>query len=230
MTGLSAIARADSLVRVLEVQGELAVPELANALELPASTTYRLLRQLLEAGWVEPGERRGAYRLGPWFLKVAARMEFQLDVRRVARPWMVDLVGSSGAAVTLWVEREGRAVCVEREVPVLSNTLPPEVGDSVPLLRGAGPLALLAFGPDRVLARSGERADARVPAVRRAGVAIECDPVHGTTGFAAPVRNHRGELVAALTLTTVGEGYEPAAWVRAAADAIGGCLGFLEVG
>jgi DNA-binding IclR family transcriptional regulator len=229
VSGLTVLARADSLVRILEAEGEVPVADLAGALGLPVSTTYRLLRQLVESGWVEQGGQRGTYRLGAYFLKIAARMESHLEFRSAARPRMRELLEETGCATTLLVERDDRAVCVERLVPVPSNVLVPEVGDSVPLDRGPGPLLLLALGPDHgVPAGAQARGDvgARIAAVRRAGVAIEHDAVAGTTGFAAPVRNHRGELVAALTLTTVAGGYEMATCVQDAADAVSRSLGF----
>lgn len=225
-SGLSAITRAESLVRVLDGGRQVSVADLALSLATPPTTTYRLVRQLLEAGWVEQGTERGTYRLGPYFLKIAARMESRMDVRDAARPRMRDLVEQTGCASTLLVERAGRAVCVEREVPVPANTLTPRIGDSSPLHRGAGPLLLLASLPNP----GREDLGALVAAVRWDGVAVDHDTEAGTTSFATPVRNHRAELVAALTLTVVQPERGPAAAevaaLRTAAASISRHLGF----
>ncbi|MFC7647543.1 helix-turn-helix domain-containing protein [Streptosporangium lutulentum] len=53
--GLEIIWKADSLVRVLSRDGESTVAQLAEAVNEPLSSTYRLLADLKQIGWVERG-------------------------------------------------------------------------------------------------------------------------------------------------------------------------------
>lgn len=212
MNGLQVIARADAVLRTLEVEETMTVPELAAALESPVSSTYRLLRRLTDAGWVEPAPARGEYRLGPYLLGVASRVERQLDLPALARPLMATLVDATGLAATLLVERGDRAVCVERRVPPAATALAPQIGDSLPLHAGAGALLLLAHLPDRERAEALEGGTAherrlipddleqQIVAARSQAPIRSHDALFGADTLAAPIWNHRGELVAALTL------------------------------
>lgn len=229
MSGLRAIARADAVLRALETHGTMSAADLAAALGSPVSSTYRLLRLLTSAGWVEPALRRGDYRLGPYILTIASKVEKQLDLRTLAHEPMAGLVEVTGLAITLLVERGDRAVCIERRVPPAANTLTPQIGDSVPLHAGAGPLLLLAHLPERARAAAlagcteAERdlipddLDQRIATALSHRVMRSHDDLLGADTLAAPVRNHRGELVAALTLHRVHEGRGA---LGAAADAL----------
>lgn len=212
MSGLQVVARADTVLRALEAHGAMTVADLAEAINSPSSSTYRLLSRLSASGWVEPAPRRGEYRLGPYFLRIAAEIEKQLDVRRLALDPMQVLTERTGCASTLLIARGDRAVCIERSVPQASNTLVPRIGDSLPLFAGAGPLLLLAHMPERERERSlasytGHDLALMPPDLRQrisdaaaADPASSHDDLFGTPTLAARIWNHREELVAALAL------------------------------
>ncbi|MGN7212779.1 IclR family transcriptional regulator [Brachybacterium paraconglomeratum] len=218
MSGLQVVARADAVLRALQAQGAMTVPDLADAIDSPPSSTYRLLGRLSASGWVEAAPRRGEYRLGPYFLKIAAEVEKQLDVRTLARGHMEALTENTGCASTLLIARGDRAVCIERSVPQTSNTLVPRIGDSLPLFAGAGPLMLLAHMPESERERSlasytGRDLELippdlgqRISNAASADLASSHDDLFGIPTLAARIWNHRDELVAALALHGEPEG------------------------
>jgi DNA-binding IclR family transcriptional regulator len=219
VAGLSAVARADAVVRVLDERGEVTVPELAKALNSPQSSVYRLVGQLASFAWVEPGSVRGAYRLGTYFLKVGAAVAARLDVREVAREPIKVLAESVGSASTLMIHRLGRAVCVDRAVAPSAAVLALQVGDSVPLLEGAGALVLLAFLPSKerttvlesysdsglVGLPDNDELEALLNGIRKEGCVFSTDDRMGTASCAVPIFNHRREVVASLAMNGVKE-------------------------
>lgn len=213
------LAKAAAVIEALE-KSESTIAEIADTVGEPVSTLYRLVKSLVVIGWVEPSTRRGRYRLGLEFLRVGGLVEDSIDVREVAVPSLRRLAAETGSAVLLFIRRGLHAVCVERVEGrrVTSNAI--QLGDSLSLYRGAGPLALLAFSPagerDALLEQMAaapdlepqvpaqERLRRRIEQVRLDGYAISDESVlQGATAIAAPVFNHRGELEASISVTGI---------------------------
>ena len=70
---------------------EWTVGELSAALNLPTSTTHRLLRDLHALGWVDQRSPRGGYRLGPRAYALTSQQPYQADIIQRAQPVMQQL-------------------------------------------------------------------------------------------------------------------------------------------
>lgn len=217
--GLEILTKANAVVGALEREQELTAQQIAELVDEPVSSTYRLLQSLAAIDWVETGTRRGLFRLGVSFMRVGGRFEDQIEVRREAFEPMRRLRLDSGWTTVLCVRRGLRAVCVERFDGPQIRSMALQVGDSLPLFVGAASLAILAFLPagerkgllaqfatkraldglappapedlELVLADTAERGYAR----------SDSEVTVGMAGLAAPVFNHRGELVASLSMS-----------------------------
>lgn len=214
--GLEILAKANALVRVLSSDGESTVAQLADAVDEPLSSTYRLLANLTQIGWVERGSGRGLYRLGRFFVRIGGLAEDFVDVRERAIPHLRDLLAETGATTYLCVRRGLRGVCIERLEGPDVHALNFRVGDSLRLNVGGAPKALLANLPpeeqlyvkDGLAARSGEprgplgkELDDEIELIRGRGWAeSDGDVTVGIAAIGAPVFNHRGELEAAVSI------------------------------
>ncbi|KGJ72820.1 iclR family transcriptional regulator [Cryobacterium roopkundense] len=216
--GLEILAKADAVIQALEGQGELTAAAIAVAVDEPMSSTYRLLTNLASIGWVDPGSRRGLFRLGVQFMRIGGRLEDQISVRDAAVPSLKALLASTGATSFLCLRRGTRAVCVERFEGRDVRSLAMSLGDSLPLYLGAAPVALFAHLPDSergaVIEQldSSRAADASIPSraelnriaeeTRVRGYSIsDGDVTPGIAAIGAPVFNHRGEIEAALSIS-----------------------------
>jgi len=220
--GLEILAKADAVITALEIHGELAVARIAEIVGEPVSSTYRLLQNLTTLEWVESGSKRGLYRLGLAFLRVGVKLESQLDIRQAALGPLKQLREASGCTAFMCVLRGDRAVCIERVEGVNVRSLAMQLGDSLPLYVGAAPTAILAYLP------TGERRDylqrfqnggegpytvpsikslsAKLEETRSQGYSVsDGDVTPGITAIGAPVFNHRGELVAAVSASGLRE-------------------------
>lgn len=216
--GLAVLEKADNVLELLEPGGDWTALQIAAATDEPVSSTYRLLAGLRRIGLVEPGTRRGRFRLGLYAMELGAACDDRISLRRCAAPWLDWLRASTSATAFLMLRRGMDAVCVDRVVGRGVRSLAMRLGGSLPLYSGAGPRALLAFLED------GERAsvlahfellsgsDPAVPSqrelhrwieqVRISGVAISDEDVTlGIAAVGAPIFNHRGELAAALSVS-----------------------------
>jgi DNA-binding IclR family transcriptional regulator len=87
--GHGPIQRAADLLRLLaEAEDSVAVRDVAKALDLPASTSHRLLRQFVSAGFVvaDPATRR--YRVGPVLQRLAALIHSRADLAKTVQPYL----------------------------------------------------------------------------------------------------------------------------------------------
>jgi IclR family KDG regulon transcriptional repressor len=241
----------DRALRILEGFGErqLGVSEIAREQGLTKSTAFRLVSTLRRAGYLQQDAETGRYALGLRLLDLGQKVARGLDVRRVARPAMFALAERTRASVFLAVLFQGRAVNVEQvdssePVRVAFNgpdfgLLPHTIATGKVLLaalpsaerdRAVAALDLPALTPytltshDEVL-RELERID-------RQGYAVnDQEQVLGVRGVAAPVRDHRGEVIAAISAAAPAVRLTRellptyAVWVRAAADEISRNLG-----
>ena len=94
------------------------------------------------------GPQRGRYRLGIDLAAIAGR-RVSLDIRQLASPELGRLMKTRESAY-LCVPHDRRAVCIERIDGGFIQAAELPLGGSLPLHRGAGSLAILAFEPKNI--------------------------------------------------------------------------------
>jgi DNA-binding IclR family transcriptional regulator len=215
---MSVITKARRVLSALSETSELSVAQIAVALNEPINSIYRIVGHLEGIRWVERAERRGRYRLGVDLIDIAQAVEASLDVRQLALPVLAELNARTAESTYLCVPHDRRAVCIERfdGTAIQASEMP--LGGSLPLHRGAGSLAILAFESAitrraYIAALSGAEAnpftDADVDTledtierVRTDCIAIsDGDVTPGVFTVAAPVFDHRGGIVGSIALS-----------------------------
>ena len=210
---IGSVARAIALLDVLaESNGGARVNELARRIGVNPSTASRLLGTL-EAGGLVEREPGGPYRLGLKLVALSDRVLGQLDVRELARPWLIWLVEETGETATLSVPGGGEAITVDfvpsrSSVASLARLGRPSVAHAT----AAGKVMLALGGPpaegrgeltaftDRTITDPRALAD-ELDRIRSAGLAEavgEREP--DLNALAAPVLGRGGELTAILGL------------------------------
>ena len=244
------IAKAAALLDQLAEEGESTAARLGEALGEPRTSVYRLIRMLVGVGFVEPGSRRGTYRLGLRLFRLGGAVVARFDERQAALPYMEHLHDVTGETVFLCVRRGLQAVCIERIEGSHVVSLALRLGGALPLHAGAAPRALLAAEPraawDRYCELAGElepftpatprtreQLHEELESARRLGYSVsDGDVTVGIAALGAPIRNVRGTVTAALSISGVRErilgvrAEEMAALVTSAADAVSIALGF----
>ena len=213
MAGLSRFV--DVLRLFGEAKSDWTVPEIAEALGVPASTVYRTVRELLAASFLEPA-REGHYRLGAVFI------EYDRLIR------MTDPLVRAGSALLRDVALQARIPCVAVLCRLYGDTVmciaeetaqaPPfwtsyERGRPRPLTRGATSKVILAQLPTRRLkkllahepshpfAMSPAELREELAAIRKRGYCVTRGEVdHGLMGLAVPVSIPDQALNASLSL------------------------------
>jgi len=195
---------------------ELGVTEVAGALERPKSTVSRWLAAMERADFLERDGDSGRYRVS---LRLAALGEVArqtTSLQRSARPYLARLASVTGETANLTLLVGTEAVNVEgadSPRPVMHVGW---IGRRMPLHATASGKVLLAYADNALISTalggrlrqltpktitSARALRAELERVRARGYATvwaELEP--DLAAVAAPVRNHRGDVVAALAL------------------------------
>ncbi len=196
----------------------LGVTEVASRVDLPRSTTHRLL-QALETRWLVAQDaltQRYTLGLGLVALASAVLQERNLLLAPSQGP-MEKLRNLTGETVCIHVPSGLERVCIRQVESPHAVRCTLEIGRPMPLYCGASGKLLLAFMPERIVDKVIETtrlvpltpstitdpADLRreLEMVRRDGYAVsfeETSPLGA--GVAAPVRDAQGQVIACVTV------------------------------
>lgn len=243
---LETVDRALQLLALFERPGqELSVGAIATRLRIHRSGASRLAGTLAERGYLERAAASDAYRLGPQLRRLGMLAVASIDLVADSRDAMDGLAERVGETVVLSVLDGQDAVDVAQvDGPHLVGAKQ-WVGQRSPLHASSDGKVLLAFGGVdvaglRVTALTGRTVTSRsaigdeLDEVRSRGWAYAVgEAEEGLNGAAAPVFDHQGRCVAALSVCApeyrLPEHELPGlgAQVRAAADQVSSRLGYL---
>jgi DNA-binding IclR family transcriptional regulator len=209
------LVKADEILEFLRQRGEMTVAQIADGVDEPRSSVYRLLATLEEIEFVEANQD-GRFQLGLRLFALSKIVATHLLIVPAARPTMEDLSDRTGETVFLVARYGFEAVCLERLDGARVQSMAPEIGGSLPLHIGAGPQVLLANAEpeliDKYLSGDLEKRTehsivdrnewrSRLAEIRETGSAIsDEDLVPGIAAVGSPIRDASGSVVAALAL------------------------------
>jgi DNA-binding IclR family transcriptional regulator len=195
------------------------ISELSRELHLSKSHVHQLLKSLEEKGFAQRDLILQRYKLGFKLMELGEIVSRTLDVRRAAAPFMQDLQRQVGGTVSLRVLDNDELLVVERIEPSDFLRVAYPVGTRLPYNHGAGGKVLLAFmdqaerkslfrrKPLKKLTKKTitdpKRLETELNTIRKRDFALskgEAVP-GGAVGVAAPIRDSRGTVTAALAVT-----------------------------
>ena len=244
--GTQAIRRAVTLLKAFDDDHPAwSLSELAREMGLNKTTAYRLLSALEREGLLgrAPDER---YVLGPEIVVLGGRALRANNLRAVTRPELERLAEETRETASLEILSGHEMLVIDEIVGGHLMSGVPDLGSRWPLHASSTGLAVLAFRPDtdellpRVLTPvTPATLTGRVPlrtelaCIRARGYSIADETLeHGLIALAAPIYDHDGRVVAALSVAgpklrltaecvpTIGDG------VRAAAEQVSARLGY----
>lgn len=194
----------------------IGVTELGQVVGLHKSTAYRLLSTLRANGYVEQYKDSERYRLGNKILSLGLEVLINLDFRKEALPFMRELVAISRETVQLAVLDSHQVLVVERDQS--PETITVNLGLRTDVHCTAEGKVLLAYLPAedviRILSEGKMRQYtvntltdtnnmlAQLEKVRNQGYAINAEELaEGLRAVAAPVFDHAGRVIAALSIS-----------------------------
>lgn len=197
---------------------ELTFTEVVSITGLGRTNAHKLLKSLVSLNCLAQDISGGPYRLGPRLLELGSRFIAQLDLHRVAMPYLMKLSDQFDDTVYLCIEDKGEALCIERidgPSPIKVTAL--QQGGRLPLHAGAAPLALLSGMQDeriiQIMQKQGferftentvqniDQLLAKIKQIRLEGFSVSWEDVTiGVASYGAPVRDTSGKVVGAISI------------------------------
>ena len=212
----------DRCLRILETLAksgnETRITTLCEKVGLHSSTTVRLLSALMKRGFVEKSPQTGLYKLGLKCFQIGLSALDQIDLRRVARPFLEELGEKTEETVNLTILQGEEVACIERiDSPGFVNIQIP-LGSRLPLYSSAGGKALVAHldhqSLKQILKEKGLKGFTRntitdfstlekeLEKTRERGYAVDNEEMYsGVRCVAAPIFDHLGGVWGALSIS-----------------------------
>jgi DNA-binding IclR family transcriptional regulator len=199
----------------------LTASQIARELGIQRTRAYRILKTLEARGYVEDHQPSGGFRLGMRFVPLAAQVRNRIDLLRTAEPILIELAKTTGDISYLLVRIGMHALIIDRYIGHHRLQAMGAIGELLPLHVGAGPKALLAFAPEtermqilhemalprwtKKTITDREELRRHLEVVRARGYALDEEESEiGNFAVTAPVFDHTGSAVAAVSITTPG--------------------------
>lgn len=215
---MQSVDRALVVLEILARLGEAGVTEIASELDVHKSTASRLLSSLEDRDLVEQLQDRGKYRLGVGILRLANAVSGELDVVQQGRDICERLAADVGETVNVAVRRSRYVVNVDQARGPSAVGTHNWVGELTPLHATSSGKVLLASMPARMrrellgaapLTRFTDRTITSVDELERQLDAVADDEwvlsvgefEAGLNAVAAPIRDHGGVAIAALSVS-----------------------------
>ncbi|MBC7227503.1 MAG: IclR family transcriptional regulator [Thermoflexales bacterium] len=195
---------------------ERGVTEIAQATGLHKATVHRIIMTLLQHGLLERTVEGEKFRLGVRMVDLGLRALRQMDLRRVARPYMQQLVDRFGETCDLGIFDQGQVLTIEVIYGDHALIVATRVGTHLPIHCTASGRIFLAFLPPEVVEplinapmkactektiTCADRLREELEATRQRGYGIDDEEFEpGIRAVAVPVRDVFGNVIATLAI------------------------------
>lgn len=210
---VQSVDRALTVLEILASRGVAGVTEIAGELGVHKSTASRLVAVLESRGFVEQLADRGKYRLGFGVVRLAGALTVQRDLAHESRRACEALAADVGETVNVAILDGDRAINISEVRGPASIASHNWVGQSTPLHATSSGKVLLALAPTQPLTDPLPRytdstlvdvaaLERELDLVRERGWASTVEEYEvGLNALAAPVHDHEGAVVAAVSVS-----------------------------
>ena len=197
---------------------EYSVLEISKKLTINRTTAFRLMKTLESNGFLQKNPDSAKYGLGLKLLELGNLVTYHMDLQKYASPILHQLAQDLSLTVHLVVRQGAEAIYVDKEDPRDAVIAYSRVGKRLPLYCTAvGKVLLSELTPLQIkelwqelkiikyTANTIDNLQAllkAVEAVQNNGYAIDNEELlEGMLCIAAPIRNHKSEIIAACSVT-----------------------------
>ncbi|MDQ0200389.1 IclR family transcriptional regulator [Neobacillus ginsengisoli] len=207
---------ADVLELFLAAHQDLSVKEISDKLGLSKSTVHGIIKTLEYRGYLEQNPDDLKYKLGLKLFELGNRVVNNLDLGKIARPIIKELVEDLMETVHLVVFERGEVIYIEKLDGPRALRIYSQVGKRAPIhCTGVGK-AILAFQEEEEIERILSNTDLQsfteytltdkedikkqLRTIQEQGYSIDDEEIElGLKCVAAPIFDHQGKVIAAIS-------------------------------
>jgi len=197
---------------------EWGVTEISKALNIYKSNVHNVLTTLAERGFVKKDPKTDKYKLGIKFFELGSVVIKNMDLRKIAHPYIEKLSKEFNETVHLGVLDKGRVVSIEGEESDKGLCSHIEIGRGTPLHCTAVGKAIMAYlSEDEVSLIVKEKGlekftentittkkdlENEFKKVREQGYAVDnMEHEEGVRCVAGPIRDYTGKVIASMSIS-----------------------------
>ncbi|NLY91713.1 MAG: IclR family transcriptional regulator [Firmicutes bacterium] len=216
---ITAVIRALAILDLLgQSEGELGITEISQRLSLQKSTVFRLLNTLMVGEYVRQNPATKKYYLGTHLLRLGMTVLNQIELRKVAQPYLRELMAVCNEVIHLGILEQNEVIYIDKIDVDRPLSMVSRIGGKSPwYCTGLGKV-LLAFSPPAVLEEllsktklvqftpntitDPARLVEHLKQIQAQGYAID-DEEHelGIRCVGVPIRDYQGSVIAALSVS-----------------------------
>ncbi|WP_424475257.1 IclR family transcriptional regulator [Oceanobacillus kimchii] len=219
MSNVQSIERAFTILKVLSNNPDgLRITILAEDSNLTKSTTHRITSTLVNLGYVQQDPETEKYMLGNQLIKLTSVMLNNMDVIKVAEPYLVNLSRDVNETVHLCVENNGEVLYVDKKEKNQNIRMYSTIGSRAPLYCTAvGKVLLSGMNPlyfEEVINKmtfelrtaltitSKEKLMKEIEKVKLQGYALDnVENEEGIRCIASPIYDYKGNIIASFSIS-----------------------------
>jgi len=212
----------DRALQVLELfsleKPEWGVTEISKALNIYKSNVHNILTTLVEKGFVIKDSKTDKYKLGMKFFELGSVVIKNLNLRKIAHPYMEKLLKDFNETVHLGILVEGEILSIEQEESGQSLSPRIFIGKRAPLhCTGVGK-AIMAYLPKDKVAAIVERKrlkkytentiidkeelEKEFLKIQKQGYSVDnMEHEEGVRCVASPIRDYAGKVIASMSVS-----------------------------
>jgi DNA-binding IclR family transcriptional regulator len=212
----------DRALQVLELfsleKPEWGVTEISKALNIYKSNVHNVLSTLAERGFIKKDLKTDKYKLGIKFFELGSVVIKNMDLRKIAHPYMEKLLKEFNETVHLGILVEGEILSIEQEESGQSLSPRIFIGKRAPLhCTGVGK-AIMAYLSEEEIASivkekglkkytentitNKEDLKKELEKIREQGYAVDnMEHEEGVRCVASPIRGYTGEVIGSMSIS-----------------------------
>lgn len=216
----------DLIELLAEGPPEKSLTDLSQQAGFNLTTAHRILDALKCRGYVQQNPATSGYKLSLKLFELGNRVVRHVNLRQEAVPIIKSLADTTGETAYLIILDGDEALCLERiDGHHFVKVLFLQVGGRMPLHIGAGPRVLFAHLPqdevNRIVKTKGlsqwapksitdlKKLNEDLKRIREQGYALSFEDVtEDAAALGCPVRNWKGEVVAAISISGISNHFE----------------------
>ena len=216
---IQAVERALTILDLFDEHStELKITEISERMNLNKSTVHSLLKTLKKSGYIDQDGESGKYKLGMKLLERGNFVITNLDVRNIAKKYLLDLSKKTGHTLHLVILEGKEGLYIDKVEGTSANVLYSRIGRRVPIhTSGVGKLLVALSSQEEIdKMMDGYIFDQRTPRtitnktdflnelaeIKINGFAYDREENEpGICCLAFPIRNHTGNAIAAFSVS-----------------------------
>lgn len=148
---VQSVARALEILKLFEMSGELSLSEISERMGLSNSTAYGLVNTLVTKDFLEQSDSTKRYKLGIKNYELGNCFEKRLDIRRVLRPYLKELIQEYHETIHIARHHNGEVVYIDKVGGSDFNIISSQIGHRAPMYCTGVGKVMLAYLPEEYL-------------------------------------------------------------------------------